>query len=100
MSRSPKHVAARRPALRRGLACAFFGDFVGLVEDPPAPQRVVDQDDATGAHAGEDLVVVRGVAGLVGVDERQIDRVVERQVAQRLDGRRDAQRPPRSWAAA
>ena len=53
--------------------------FVGLrVEDATAPEDVVDSDDTPGSQKLDGLLVVGGVAGLVGVDEDDIkDPVVE-----------------------
>src|SRR5262249_30444423 len=43
------------------------------VDDATALERVVDQDHAVRAQPGDDLLVVDGVRGLVGVDERQVE---------------------------
>jgi hypothetical protein len=52
-----------------------------------APQHVVDHDHAPLRQAGEELVDVAGVPGLVGVDERQVDRQVVGQLGEPFGGR-------------
>ena len=49
-----------------------------LVGHVAAPEHVVEEHDASRAEPRHDLVVVGPVAGLVGVDERQIDRRIGR----------------------
>src|SRR3954470_13730052 len=41
--------------------------------DPAAPEHVVDEQHAVRPEASQQLLVVHGVAGLVGVDEREVD---------------------------
>ena len=75
------------------VAADRLGGLVGhrRVDDGAAPQRVVGQQEASGAQAGHQLLVVVGVAGLVGVDEGQVDDRVVGQGAEGLDGRGDGQ---------
>ena len=56
-----------------------------VIDDPARLQHVVDQHQATPAQPREDLVVVRRIRGLVGVDEREVELLLARQRAQRLD---------------
>src|SRR3954453_2863642 len=50
---------------------------VTVVDDLPAPQRVVDGDDPGGRQLREHRLVVVGVVRLVGVDEHEVERPVE-----------------------
>ena len=65
-----------------------------LVDDPPALEHVVDEDEPAGTHAQEDLLVVAGIAGLVGVDEREVELLLLRQRPQGVDARADAKVDP------
>ena len=60
----------------------------------PRAQHVVHRDHAAGPHPGHQLVPVGRVAGLVGVDEGQVEVRLGRQRGQRLGGRADAQLDP------
>jgi hypothetical protein len=65
--------------------------LVGRVEHPTVAQHVVEDDESAGTYPGHDLLEVRRVAGLVGVDEREVQEGLGGQRAQGLDGRRDPQ---------
>ena len=60
------------------------------VEDPARPEHVVDEEHAVRSHARHELLVVTVVAGLVGVDEREVDGWFSGKRPQRLDRRCDA----------
>src|SRR5438552_17401852 len=65
---------------------------VARVGDRAAPEDVVEADHASRAEARQELLVVGAVAGLVGVDEDQVDLRRAREGADGLDGGRDAER--------
>ena len=61
------------------------------VDDPAAPQHVVDQEHAAETDPVDQLLPLVEVAGLVGIDEHQVDVFLVGQPAQRLRRGRDAQ---------
>ena len=67
---------------------------VGRVEHAAAAQDVVEHDQPAGAQEPQALLVVVGVLGLVGVDEGEVERLVVRQPAQRLQRRPEPQVDP------
>src|SRR6185503_12332428 len=46
---------------------------LGGIRDPAAPEGVVDHDQPAGTHDAEAALVVRVVARLVGIDEREVE---------------------------
>ena len=84
---------------RRAVAVGFG---LGPLEDPAVEQGVVGQDDPALGQLGQDRLEVGVVAGLVGVDEDQVEGAL--QAGQGLEGRpfhhADARRRggwPRCW---
>jgi LacI family transcriptional regulator len=67
---------------------------VAGVDDPAMGERVVHHDQTAGAYPWYDLAPVAEVAVLVGVDEREVEQLLIRQRAQRLDGRAEPQLYP------
>ena len=65
--------------------CFGVGIRVVGLHHRATPQHVVDEDQAVGPHQAEQLLVVAGVALLVGVDEREVEAVVVENRAQRVD---------------
>jgi len=59
-----------------------------------ALQRIVQQDQASWPQPGQHLFVVLGVAGLVGVDEREVELLARWQCAQGFQARTDPQLDP------
>ena len=85
---SPASFAVERPDRARVLVLGV------LVEHPAAPQRVVERDQPARADEPQQPLVVPVVAGLVGVDEREVVRrllAVREQPVERLGGRGDAE---------
>ena len=62
------------------------------VDDRAVEEHVVDEDHAVGAEPRDDLLVVVDVAGLVGVDEGEVELLALGQGGQRLGGRADLER--------
>ena len=60
-----------------------------IADHVAALQRVVQQDQASWPQAGQHLFVVLGVAGLVGVDEREVELLARWQCAQGFQARTD-----------
>jgi LacI family transcriptional regulator len=67
---------------------------VAGVDDPAMGERVVHHDQTAGAYPRHDLAPVAEVAVLVSVDEREVEQLLIRQRAQRLDGRAEPQLDP------
>src|SRR6266581_4088027 len=70
------------------------GIVVARVDHPAVRERVVDHDQAARADPRHDLTPVAEVAALVGVDEGQVEHLLDRQRAQCVDGRPEAQLDP------
>ena len=58
----------------------------GGVDHPAALEHVVEEDHPAGPQASEDLLVVVAVAGLVGVDEGEVEVLPRRKRSERLEG--------------
>jgi LacI family transcriptional regulator len=67
---------------------------VARVDDAAMRERVVHHDQAAGAYPRYDLAPVAEVAVLVGIDEREVEQLLVRQRAQRVDGRAESQLYP------
>ena len=65
-----------------------------IADDVAALERVVQQDQASWPQPGQHLFVVLGVAGLVGVDEGEVELLAGRQCAQGVQARADLQLDP------
>jgi LacI family transcriptional regulator len=67
---------------------------VARVDDAAMRERVVHHDQTAGAYPRYDLAPVAEVAVLVGIDEREVEQLLIRQRAQRVDGRAESQLYP------
>jgi LacI family transcriptional regulator len=67
---------------------------VARVDDAAMRERVVHHDQTAGADPRYDLAPVAEVAVLVGIDEREVEQLLIRQRAQRVDGRAESQLYP------
>jgi LacI family transcriptional regulator len=67
---------------------------VARVDDAAMRERVVHHDQTAGAYPRYDLAPVAEVAVLVGIDEREVEQLLVRQRAQRVDGRAESQLYP------
>src|ERR1035437_8002172 len=94
---SPSNAVSSTTSTRSSRATASLNDRRACVSlsvsawSMTPPEHVVDQQHATRADPGDQLLPVAGVSGLVGIDEHQVKNCLDRQGAQRLQGGPEAQ---------
>jgi hypothetical protein len=94
---SPSNAVSSTTSTRSSRATASLNDRSACVSlsvsawSMTPPEHVVDQQHATRADPGDQLLPVAGVSGLVGIDEHQVKNCLDRQGAQRLQGGPEAQ---------
>ena len=96
---TPSPIGSRTTLTRSSATTASLSARIALdalvvvrrVEHTTSLEHVVEEDEPAGTEPQQDLLVVRGVAGLVGVDEGEVELLLGRQRPQGVDARTDPQ---------